>query len=135
MPLVYWDNSYSVNVNEIDNQHQKLFDLINNLYDAMKKGSGKEILPSIINELYEYVEKHFSTEEKYFDRFNYPESETHKIEHYNFLKKVTEFKKGYEENQLALTVDVITFLQNWLVTHIKVVDKKYSQFFNENGLK
>lgn len=135
MPIVLWDNSFSVNVREIDEQHEKLFDLINSLYDAMKKGLGKEILPKIIDELFHYVEKHFSTEEKYFDRFNYPESESHKIEHYNFLKKVSEFKKSYEEGQIGLTIDIITFLQEWLIRHIKVVDKKYSAFFNENGLK
>ena len=135
MPLILWDNSFSVNVREIDEQHQKLFDLINSLYESMKKGLGKEILPKIIDELFHYVEKHFSTEEKYFDRFNYPESESHKIEHYNFLKKVSEFKKSYEEGQKGLTIDIITFLQEWLVRHIKVVDKKYSAFFNENGLK
>jgi len=135
MPLILWDDSFSVNVREIDEQHEKLFDLINSLYEAMKKGQSKEILPKIIDELFHYVEKHFSTEEKYFDRFNYPESESHKIEHYNFLKKVSEFKKSYEEGQKGLTIDIITFLQEWLVRHIKVVDKKYSAFFNENGLK
>jgi hemerythrin-like metal-binding protein len=135
MPLVYWDESFSVNVAEIDAQHQTLFDLINKLYEAMKKGLGKEVLPKIIDELFNYVEKHFSTEEKYFDRFGYQETESHKLEHYNFLKKVSEFKKSYENGEIALTIDVITFLQNWLVTHIKVVDKKYSKFFNENGLK
>lgn len=135
MPLVLWDNSFSVNVQEIDHQHEKLFDLINSLYEAMKKGQGKEILPKIIDELFQYVEKHFSTEEKYFDRFNYSESESHKLEHYNFLKKVSEFKKSFEAGQIGLTIDIITFLQEWLTRHIKVVDKKYSNFFNENGLK
>lgn len=135
MPFVLWDDSFSVNVMEIDLQHQKLFDLINSLYESMKKGTGKETLPKIIAELFQYVEKHFSTEEKYFDKFNYPESENHKIEHYNFLKKISEFKKSYEENQIGLTIDIIIFLQEWLIRHIKVVDKKYSAFFNENGLK
>ncbi|MCR4420914.1 MAG: hemerythrin family protein [Spirochaetales bacterium] len=135
MPLVLWDDSFSVNVKEIDSQHQALFDLINKLYEAMKKGQGKEVLPKIIDELFLYVEKHFSTEEKYFDRFNYPETENHKLEHYSFLKKVSEFKKSYENSEIALTIDVITFLQTWLTNHIKISDKKYSQFFNENGLK
>lgn len=135
MPLVVWDNSFSVNVSEIDLQHQKLFELINNLYDGMKKGTGNEILPKIIEELFQYVEKHFSTEEKYFERFGYPETENHKLEHYNFLKKVSDFKKGYDAGEIGLTIDIITFLQDWLVKHIKGSDKKYGPFFNEHGLK
>ncbi len=134
MPLVFWDQKYSVNVKEIDAQHQRLFELINNLYDAMKKGEGKDVLPKIIEELANYTVYHFSTEEKYFDKFNYPETEAHKIQHKNFVDKVTEFKKGYDNLQVALTVDVISFLQDWLINHISGSDKKYSAFFNQNGL-
>lgn len=135
MPLMLWDNTFSVNVQEIDEQHQKLVDLINNLYDAMKKGESKDVLPQIINSLIDYTKFHFSTEEKYFDKFGYPESETHKLEHSNFVKKVLDFKQGYESEQIGLTIDVITFLQEWLTKHIKGTDKKYGPFFNEHGLK
>jgi len=31
--------------------------------------------------------------------------------------------------------EIMTFLKEWLLDHIKVIDKKYSDFFNENGLK
>ena len=34
MPLYIWDNTYSVNNEELDNHHKKLFDLFNKLYDC-----------------------------------------------------------------------------------------------------
>ena len=51
MGLMEWDDSFSVKVAEIDSQHQKLFELINSLYDAMKEGKSKDMLGGIIDEL------------------------------------------------------------------------------------
>jgi hemerythrin len=135
MPLIQWTSILSVNVAEIDQQHQKLIALINNLNDAMKKGRGKESLAEIIDELSNYAVNHFAFEEKYFDKFGYPAATGHKLEHTDFVKKVSEFKKGFDGGRLALTIEVMAFLKDWLQNHIQGIDKKYSSFFNEKGLK
>src|SRR5665647_697844 len=96
MPLIQWTSILSVNVAEIDQQHQKLIALINNLNDAMRKGKGKESLAEIIDELSNYAANHFAFEEKYFDKFGYPAATSHKLEHTNFVKKVSEFKNGFD---------------------------------------
>ena len=135
MALIQWDDSLSVSVVEIDKQHQKLLALINDLHDAMKQGKGKDILAKIIGELCNYAGNHFATEEEYFDKFGYPAAASHKLEHINFVKKVSEFKNSFDGGQLALTIEVMNFLKDWLKTHIKGTDKKYGPFFNEKGLK
>jgi len=135
MALFQWDSSFSVNVAEIDKQHQKLVGMINDLNDAMKQGKGKDALANIIGELFNYAGSHFATEEGYFDKFGYPAAASHKLEHTNFVKKVSEFKNGFDSGQLALTIEVMNFLKDWLKGHIQGIDKKYSSFFNEKGLK
>lgn len=47
MGLIKWNEFYSINIVEIDNQHKKLIDLINPMYDAMKAGNGKEALSTV----------------------------------------------------------------------------------------
>jgi hemerythrin len=135
MPLIQWDASFSVNVAEIDRQHHNLVRLINQLYDEMVKGKGRAILGKIIDELISYTASHFKTEEKYFDRFKYPDSLKHKKEHTDFVQTVTKFKTGFDEGNTMLSVKVMNFLQTWLRNHIKSTDKKYGPFFNQNGLK
>lgn len=135
MALITWDNSFSVNVAEIDGQHQKLISMINDLHEAMKQGKGKEVTEKIINSLFNYTATHFQTEERYFDRFGYPETESHKQEHAAFVQKVSNFKDEFAKGKLGLSVEIMSFLSNWLQNHIKHSDKKYSQIFNENGLK
>ncbi len=135
MALIKWDDSLSVRVTEIDKQHQKLIELINDLSDAMRQGKGKDILDKIISSLMGYAEAHFKLEEKYFDQFGYPETSSHQKEHLYFKQKVSEFKNKFDNGTLALSVDVMTFLSSWLQNHIKNVDKRYGSFFNEKGLK
>ena len=64
MALMVWDNSFSVNVKEIDAQHQKLIALINDLHDAMKTGKAKDVLGKILSDLTDYTVYHFGNEER-----------------------------------------------------------------------
>jgi len=135
MALIQWNDGLSVGVVEIDGQHQRLIGMINDLNDAMRQGKGKEVLGKIINGLVGYAGTHFRTEEKYFKQFGYPDADSHKKEHDDFTKKVTEFKDGFDTGKIGLSIVVMDFLSNWLQDHIKGVDKKYGSFFNEKGLK
>jgi|WetSurMetagenome_2_1015567.scaffolds.fasta_scaffold55709_3 hemerythrin len=135
MAFIEWNNSYSVGVNEIDMQHQKLVNMINELHDAMLLGKGKDLLGKIVNGLIDYAQLHFTTEEKYFDQFKYPDKGPHKKEHSDFTLKIAEFKTGFDSGKLGLSINVMDFLSSWLRNHIMVVDKKYGPFLNEKGLK
>ena len=130
-----WTSSLSVNVAEIDGQHQKLVALINDLDAAMRVGKGKDVLGKIISDLAGYTVAHFSTEEKYFDKFGFPEAPTHKVEHKKFIEEVSKFKKDFDEGRVGLSTSIMNFLTDWLKNHIMGKDKKYGPFFNEKGLK
>jgi hemerythrin len=135
MALINWDVSFSVNVAEIDQQHKKLVEMVNELHNAMMQGKGRLLLGKIVDGLISYTATHFKTEEKYFEIYGYPETYIHKQEHAAFVQKVTEFREGFEKRKLTLTIEVMDFLSDWIENHIKGTDKKYSRFFNEKGLR
>jgi hemerythrin len=135
MALIQWNDSLSVDVAEIDRQHQKLVLMINELSEAMKQGKGKDVLGKILNSLIGYTATHFQTEEKYFDLYRYPETAIHKKEHVAFVQNISDFKDGFEKGKLSVTIELMNFLSDWLIHHIKGTDKKYSTFFNAKGLK
>lgn len=135
MALINWDESLSVNVEEIDLQHKGLIAMINELNDAMRTGKGKEVTGKTVNNLIKYTVTHFKTEEDLFAKFNYPDAEKHKKEHAAFVKKVLEFKDGLEKGKLTLTMEVMSFLSDWLTRHIMGTDKKYTEFLNDKGVK
>lgn len=132
---IAWQNIFSVNIKEIDEQHKKLIDIINELYDSMKIGKGKEILENTLDKMIKYAQTHFTKEEEYMTDYKYPEYKAHKGEHKKFVKKVLTFQKDFKGDKLALSSDVMEFLRNWLINHIMETDKKYAPFFNEKGLK
>lgn len=134
MAYMAWDEKYSVGVKEIDFQHQKLIELVNNLHEAMKQGKGKDMMSKVLQTLIDYTASHFGTEEKYMTEFKYPQFSSHKLEHEKFVKKVLDFQNDYNSGKLAITLDVMTFLKDWLVSHIQGTDKKFGPFFNEKGL-
>ena len=135
MPLMKWNDSFSVGVAEIDAQHQKLVSMIYELNEAMLQAKGREALIKILDGLVSYAVDHFGTEEKYFAQFDFPFTHSHKKEHQAFVEKVAAFQKDFNSGKICLSIEVMTFLSDWLQTHIKCTDKKYGPFFNAKGLK
>lgn len=135
MKYIEWKETYSVNVKEIDEQHKKLIGMINELHEAMKAGKGKDAVSDILKEMIDYAATHFGTEEKYMGDFHYPGYTQHKTEHDAFVLKVLDFQEKYNRGSLALTFELMDFLENWLLKHIQGTDKAYGPFFNKKGLK
>lgn len=133
MAFMTWDDSYSVNVREIDLQHQKLIGMINEFYGHVGKDA-KEAFHTLLNSLVDYAQYHFSTEEKYFAAFKYPDTDAHTRTHKAFTEKVADVRKRLISGQLVLSLEITTFLKDWLTIHIKGDDKTYSNHFNKNGL-
>ena len=129
-----WLPEYSVNVKEIDNQHKQFIQLICRLFKAIDERTTQKELGPILNELITFAKNHFQTEEKYFDKFNYENSKSHKNEHRKFKKKVSELKNKYQNNEIEISYELVDFLEDWLVEHLMKQDQKYVQCFAENGL-
>ncbi len=134
MELIKWKDIFSVKVSEVDIQHKKLIGLINQLYDAMRIGKGREVLGSVLTELVHYTIYHFSTEERLFREYGYPEYDEHKQIHDDLTRKAKELKESFDRGNKMITIDVMLFLSNWLNVHILEVDKKYSEFLNSKGV-
>ncbi|MFI3138194.1 MAG: bacteriohemerythrin [Methylococcaceae bacterium] len=135
MALLTWSNMFSVGVNEIDNQHKKLIDLINQLNDAMKAGKGADVLGKVLSELVNYTVYHFGYEEGLMGQHKYEESPTHKGEHKKFVDTVGDFKKKFDSGNAVITVEIMNFLRDWLTNHIMKTDKKLGQALGKVGVK
>lgn len=132
--LIRWDQSFSVNVAEIDQQHRHMIDLYNKLYAAMMQQKGNQILGGILDALANYAEKHFSLEERYFHKIKYSGTRGHILEHRAFVQRLGELRTKDQAGKAFLTVETLAFLRDWLEEHIKGTDKQYSAEFNASGI-
>ena len=131
MPLFVWKENYSVKVRSIDEQHKKLIGMINEFYDNIALRSNKENVTKLLIDLKKYTEIHFSYEERYMKLAEFHSYEQHKKEHDNFIKKITEIEERLNDGKMVLSLEITTFLKDWLINHILVSDQKYSEILQK----
>jgi hemerythrin len=129
-----WSASYSVKVEEMDDQHKKLFEIIRELYAAMRAGHGKDVMGEVLRRLIDYTVLHFKAEEKLMEKNGYPALAAHRAEHKALTDKVVTYKRNFDSGTAAMSLELMTFLQDWLQSHIKNVDQKYGDFMNAAGV-
>ncbi len=135
MALLNWSNEYSVDVRSIDGQHHKLFDMLNELHDAMKAGKGGQTVPGIWKRLVAYTCDHFKDEERLMSDAGYSELAVHKAEHDKLIGEVQKMVRDFEQGKIVLTMELTDFLVHWLQTHIRGCDKKYSAQMRAAGIQ
>lgn len=133
--MIEWKQDYSVSVASIDDDYKKLIAIINQLLNAMTKGEGAKVLAPLIDELYKYTVYHFNREETYFRMTNYANTDMHIKEHAYFVNKIKEFKDRVSAGNVSFSPDLFSFLRDWLLKHITLTDKMYSDHFLKSGLR
>ena len=126
--MFLWKKSYEIKIPEIDMQHRQLVGLVNELSDAMMAKQGHRTVPHILAELLDYVMIHFTTEEEAMQKMRYPGLTEHKEMHLDLTKQVLDYKNRYIRNDVMNSGELLTFLCDWLKTHIIVHDKNFGNF-------
>ena len=125
--IVKWQNSYSVGIKLIDEQHMKLIRLTNKLFNSCMLGNERtkfqSVFLSVVHELVDYVGYHFTTEERVMERINYPGYKMHKHEHTSFAKNVLKKVEEFNQNNINTSLSFVYYLRDWVLRHIAVSDK------------
>ena len=133
MRKISWHDSFSVGVTKLDEHHQHLAHLINQLYDCIPNSSESEKVVDILSALIEYARYHFSHEEGYMEAHDFPQFEQHRIEHIQFCEVVAETCYGATIGIIGLD-ELHKYLTNWWTNHILYEDMLYKPFFVSKGL-
>lgn len=125
-----WNKNFEVGVPLIDEQHQRLVELLNVLAGHLAYQSDLPTLSSVFKELVEYTVYHFSAEEKIWHEF-FPEDSwevNHKGDHSSFLDKVNTLI-GEENVRPSDEVieGILKFLTQWLAFHILDTDMRMAK--------
>lgn len=128
MPLIEWDDSFTVHDADIDEHHRTLVQLLNRTYDDMVSGAPAESLGGVIHDLLNYATYHFYTEERHMAENAYPELEEHREEHSRFVLKIAKLQKDFLDGDRHLSFETISFLKNWITHHIRENDARYGEY-------
>ncbi|MGE4421054.1 MAG: bacteriohemerythrin [Pseudodesulfovibrio sp.] len=128
MPLIQWDETMSVGMDELDDQHRELIDLINEAFDAIQRHD-EPLMASLIDKMLDYSKVHFQAEEAVLRSRNYPDSEVHADQHRTFTDKVDDFRRDmFVKTNLS---QIFIFLSRWLTNHIMHEDRKFIPWLPE----
>ncbi len=138
MALIAWNKSYCVNVPQIDEQHKKLVSLINEMHEAMQRNEEHSATGKILNDLTDYIKVHFSMEEELMNKSGFSRLDAarkqhydkHKKEHAAFTEKITGMNRQHNEEKSYISVDLLTYLVEWLLNHIAEIDRQCVSLLN-----
>lgn len=128
MPLFLWKRSYETGIPEIDYDHRQLVGIINELYEAMKTGQGCEVINRTIDRLLEYSRRHFASEEGFMRACAYPDTAGHEQSHREMTERIVAMDAQRRAGGSVPSPEMLTFLRDWLCTHIAIDDKKLGEF-------
>jgi len=129
-----WKPEYSVNVPELDQQHQWLFQIVQDLERAIAGGHGQAEVERILSNLVQYTMYHFATEEELLQKHGFPGVNEHRIEHNQMTMKISRLQDQHRDGKADAAETLLVFLQSWLKQHILESDKQYSEFFRSRAV-
>jgi len=134
-----WEDKYSVGISSLDEQHKHFFEIADDIVDLLGRGDfNRDELSALIVKLANHAFVHLKTEEDYFDNLHYLSAPLHVEAHKLYRKKVEDYLQMIQNPNAdikTLADEVATFAIYWLSDHILLMDKQYTVFFREHGVK
>lgn len=121
-----WNDNLSVSIDVIDEHHRYLFDLVNDLFEVVTRKRGAREVARLIKALDAYAKIHFRAEEQMMDHYDYKKINHQLHQHHAFEEKIAEFYEELHINPFVAQFDVLSYLRDWLIHHIRVEDMQLS---------
>ena len=132
--LFPWNENFNTGLAEIDWQHRKLVDLLNQLASQVASGVEVQAVGKIFDELADYAVYHFTTEEAIWHTYLASDSEAraHIAIHAAFVKEVSRLKAALlsEGSSFQVAEEAMGFLARWLASHILETDRQMAYVVN-----
>ena len=131
--LFQWTDEFSIGIDEMDEQHKELVDLLNQLHTAIREHHGSVTSRQILDKLADYTRTHFAVEESLMRVSKYPNLIAHKEMHADLIAQVRSLQQKLDTGESAITFELLHFLKVWLMRHINETDKHFGAYFNAIG--
>jgi hemerythrin-like metal-binding protein len=136
MPFVVWNDRLRVGVPSFDDDHRRLVDLMNELYEAILAGRGRSMVDRVFDEMDASYRSHCVREEEALIRTGFPAAGEHKQEHDRIYKKIESLRAQFGEGALAApSLEAMALLKDWLHEHLLNWDMKYVEHLKHRGIR
>ena len=129
-----WDSRYSTGIQIIDDQHQELFHIVEDLRRMTASGVDRILVEALLERLVLCAERHFATEESIMREEGYPDLMTHVAEHVSMIFDLNNLLAKSRGSHQSLVLFVTTFMDGWLRHHISDGDFGFVTYLKSKKL-
>lgn len=130
--ILQWTADYAVDIEPIDEEHQRLFQLAEELHQAVLEGKGDAIQKDLLSRLVGYTLHHFAHEESLMERIRYPDYRQHQLEHAELCSKVRTMQDRSDLGEIP-PGEILQFLAGWLQHHTTSSDRRIGDYMKMIG--
>ncbi len=135
MALLIWSEEHSVGVRALDDEHEKLYEAINELHDAVVQGKERSHTGLLLRQVVSRARAHFRSEEAMLAAASYPELASHSLKHQFLAGEVEELAARFEQDGFTLNDTSLKFLRYWFNDHLRNDDLCYGPWLNARGVR
>jgi hemerythrin-like metal-binding protein len=125
---------YKLDIEQIDTQHQYLFDILNRLNALIQNRGSEEDLDLLIKDFLSYTVFHFKDEEEFMRSQAYPKLAEHIKIHEGFVKMATDVVEKYRGSKF-LRFKFFHLVMDLLLNHIEKVDHEFAVYYKNKQAK
>lgn len=127
-----WQKGYSIGEAAIDQEHQHLLELANEVVRFRSSGERLERVREALVALYDYVKTHFAHEEEYMAQVRYPGLPAHRVLHEAIIHEMNVMMR--ESPQLdTLVYKLKRLMKSWVLDHIQQADRQIGDFLRQRA--
>lgn len=130
--IYQWKQEYQLDVEFLDERHQKFLDLVNLLVHAINEEKEADELPQLFFKLMNFVENYFLQEEMLFKEYQYHDLEKHQEEHNQFVQKIALFQDEFSKGNESVGYEMLGFLSWWIKDRIMRYDSNALEFLKKH---
>ena len=124
-----WDATFSVGVPSMDQEHQRIIQMINTLQDQFVAASTPAAVAELLAQMTRYALEHFMHEEQLLAEHQYPRLLEQRAQHAGYRKKNQDLCRVTQGAIVRTPEALHTFLRQWWTHHILEEDMRYKEFF------
>ena len=127
MIFATWDDRFLLGVRQLDENHQRLFRLLNIINDQLAGKVPSDNPTALLNALSSLSVFYFGHEERWMAKISFPELSEHKEEHDLLVSTIADVQLSYSQASSGNEV-LLLFLNGWIHRHFNFTNERLRLF-------
>ena len=136
MALIYIEQVEDMSVEQMQQTHENEIKILNEIeklaFGFERKTVEIDELEKKLDEYIEHVQKHFASEERLMEEYDFPSYEMHKTAHDMFLLDLSSATRQWKKfGDIKKIINFVYKVPEWVVMHVNSVDAPTANYLHE----